>query len=95
MAPSTTALSALGPGGRRGEAGLVHRCAVRVDADDRVDAGHDLRDVAHVGAAERKHRLDLDADRSATEPHHLRAERRRPARSGVSSRYDGSVSATW
>ena len=63
-----------GPGGRRGERRLVDGRAVGVDADDRVDAGHHLRDVAHVGAAQRQRRLDVGGHRAAAQPHHLGAE---------------------
>ena len=67
-------LVAAGTRGGCGEARLMHRCPFRVDADDGVDAGHDLRDVAHIGAAQRNGGLDLLGDRFAAESFHFAAK---------------------
>ena len=62
------------PSGGRSEPRLVHRRALGVDADDRMDTRHHLRDIAHVGASERQRRLDLLADRVPAQAHHLGTE---------------------
>ena len=78
----------------RRERRLVHRRAARVDPDDRVDAGHHLGDVAHVGAAQRQRSLDFG--RHGVRPSRSISARNTSASqaSGVSSGYDGSVSVT-
>ena len=67
-------LVAAGTRGGCGEARLMHRRPFRVDADDGVDARHDLRDVAHIGAAQRHGGLDLLGDRFAAESYHFAAK---------------------
>ena len=75
IAPSMTAASALGPAAAAANAGWCTERATGIDADDRVDAGHHLGDVAHVGAAQRQRRLDVGRRGIPAEPHHLGAER--------------------
>ncbi len=79
IAPSRIAWSAAGVRGRGGELGLVVDGRRGVDADDRVDRRHGVRDVAHVGREARHQQrsgqwhLATDVDELASQrPRHWR-----------------------